>query len=71
MIEIFPLQVLIVNGLVADSVWIPLFYALMPYKDEDLYKKVFEMIDESLGENFSWPPYLSVMMDFEPAERNA
>lgn len=29
------------------------------------------MIDESLGQTFAWPQYLSVMMDFEPAERNA
>ena len=43
----------------------------MPYKDEDLYKKAFQMIDDALGHAFSWPQDLSVMMDFEQAERKA
>ena len=62
---------MVVNGLIADSVWIPIFYVLMPYKDEDLYKKAFQMIDDALGHAFSWPQDLSVMMDFEKAERKA
>ena len=62
---------LIINGLIADTAWVPLFYALMPYKDEALYCKVFEMVNEALGESFSWPENLPVMMDFETAERNA
>ena len=62
---------LIINGLIADTAWVPLFYTLMPYKDEALYCKVFEMVNEALGVSFSLPENLSVMMDFETAERNA
>ena len=48
-----------------DTFWAPLFSVLMPWRDEDCYKKAYELIQSTTP--FPWPENLDVMMDFEQA----
>ena len=34
-------QLLIVNAWIGDTFWAPLFYGLMPWRDQPMYEQVF------------------------------
>ena len=74
-------QLLIVNAWIGDTFWAPLFYGLMPWRDQPMYNQVFGenkndfysfefqmylMINDALASSgLEWQDGLPVMFDFE------
>ena len=51
------------SNLFSGTFWAPIYYCLMPWRTVEVYRKVYELIDEA--SIFPWPQNLEVMMDFE------
>jgi hypothetical protein len=65
-------QLLLINARFGNSFWAPAFYTLMPWRDEEAYHHVYQIIADALAMfGYVWPEGLPVMLDFELAERAA
>ena len=52
--------------LVANAVWVPCFYALMPSNSHASYTRLYQMMDKAMaGQGLAFQPGLSIKMDFE------
>ena len=63
-------QLFVLFGLINESVWLPLFYATLPNKQQNTYERLYNLIDMAMAyESASFRADLHVMMDYELAER--
>ena len=63
-------QLFIIFALIGSSVWLPVFYALMPNRTEQTYERTYNLIDMALAaQGLQFNNDMEVMADFELAQR--